>query len=153
MPSSESVLRKRQSVPDLLFEVFAFMSFCLSSGDDPDYPLCLLDKDNNDHSIVEKPDADLAILAIVASRVEPDEHRSVEDGVNIGEVHAVPAEFARFFSSSHSIFIISIVHTRRSYVNTSLMICLPVLGGRRTVGWRAVLAPGKRLNAAWDQVD
>jgi hypothetical protein len=68
------------------------MSFCLSSGDDPDYPLCLLDKDNNDHSTVEKPDADLAILAIVASRVEPDEHRSVEDGVNIGEVHAVPAD-------------------------------------------------------------
>jgi hypothetical protein len=68
------------------------MSFCLSSGDESDCPFCLLDKDNDNNGIVEKPDANQAILAIVASRVECDEHRSVEDGVNIGEVYPAPPD-------------------------------------------------------------
>ena len=92
MPSSESVVRNRRSVPDLISEFFAFMSFCLSSGDEPDRPLCLLDKDNDDHGSLEEPDANQAILAIVASRIERHEHRSVEDGVNIGEVYPVPPD-------------------------------------------------------------
>jgi hypothetical protein len=45
------------------------MSFCLSSGDDPDRVLCLFDKNNHHHGIVEQPDADDPVLAIVLSSV------------------------------------------------------------------------------------
>ena len=92
MPSSESVARKRQSVPDFFPESFAFMSFCLSRGDEPDRPLCLLDKDNDDHRIVEKPDSDLAFLAVPPPRIERDIHGAVEYGMNIREVNPVPPD-------------------------------------------------------------
>jgi len=48
------------------------MSFCLSSRDEPDRSRSPLDEDNDDHGVLEKPDSDLAFLAIVPTCVERD---------------------------------------------------------------------------------
>jgi hypothetical protein len=68
------------------------MSFCLSGGDESDRPLCFLDKDNDHYGVVEKPDSDLAFLPIVPTCVECDVHRSIEHGMNIGEINPVPPD-------------------------------------------------------------